>query len=131
MTDRSWRELVAASCDPTTLLVRFRGKRNPAGHGKDSMLAQAVGRNLKGKVSVLLLTAGIFLAFFEPWIAMGFKSWSRSFGTFRIGALKTSSGKHRRNDRPLFARARNTDRVIAVGRHRLKALGIRVAKSRK
>jgi uncharacterized membrane protein len=40
-------------------------------HGRDSLLAQAIGRDLKGKMSVLLLAAGILLAFFEPWIAMG------------------------------------------------------------
>jgi uncharacterized membrane protein len=40
-------------------------------HGKDSMLAQAVGRDVKGKISVLLFSVGILLAFFEPWIAMG------------------------------------------------------------
>jgi uncharacterized membrane protein len=40
-------------------------------HGKDSILAQAVGQDLKGKISVLLLLAAILLAFFEPWMAMG------------------------------------------------------------
>jgi uncharacterized membrane protein len=39
-------------------------------HGRDSMLAQAIGRDLKGKVTVLLLLAGIVVAFLEPWIAM-------------------------------------------------------------
>jgi uncharacterized membrane protein len=39
-------------------------------HGRDSMLAQAVGRDLKGKASVLLLSAGIAMAFLKPWIAM-------------------------------------------------------------
>jgi uncharacterized membrane protein len=39
-------------------------------HGRDSMLAQAIGRDLKGKVTVLLMLAGIVLAFLEPWIAM-------------------------------------------------------------
>jgi uncharacterized membrane protein len=40
-------------------------------HGEGSMLAQAVGGDRKGKISVLLLMAGIFLAFLEPWIAVG------------------------------------------------------------
>jgi uncharacterized membrane protein len=39
-------------------------------HGKDSVLAQAIGRDLKGKASVLLLSAGIVMAFIAPWIAM-------------------------------------------------------------
>jgi uncharacterized membrane protein len=39
-------------------------------HGRDSILAQAVGQDLKGKISVLLLMVGIFSAFFEPWVAM-------------------------------------------------------------
>jgi uncharacterized membrane protein len=39
-------------------------------HGRDSMLAQAIGRDLKGKVTVLLLLVGIVVAFLEPWIAM-------------------------------------------------------------
>jgi uncharacterized membrane protein len=39
-------------------------------HGRDSMLAQAIGRDLKGKATVLLLLVGIAAAFFEPWIAM-------------------------------------------------------------
>jgi uncharacterized membrane protein len=38
--------------------------------GRDSMLAQAIGRDLKGKVSVLLLLAGVVVAFLEPWIAI-------------------------------------------------------------
>jgi uncharacterized membrane protein len=40
-------------------------------HGANSILAQAVGHDLKGKTSVLLLMAGILLAFLESWIAMG------------------------------------------------------------
>jgi uncharacterized membrane protein len=39
-------------------------------HGRDSMLAQAVGQDLKGKISVLLLAAGIVVAFVEPWLSM-------------------------------------------------------------
>jgi uncharacterized membrane protein len=40
-------------------------------HGENSVLAAAVGSDFKGKVSMLLLLAGIFLAFLAPWIAMG------------------------------------------------------------
>jgi uncharacterized membrane protein len=39
-------------------------------HGRDSMLAQAVGQDLKGKISVLLLAAGIVVAFVAPWVSM-------------------------------------------------------------
>jgi uncharacterized membrane protein len=39
-------------------------------HGRDSMLAQAVGQDLKGKISVFLLAAGIVVAFVEPWVSM-------------------------------------------------------------
>jgi uncharacterized membrane protein len=39
-------------------------------HGRDSMLAQAVGQDFKGKISVLLLAAGIVVAFVEPWVSM-------------------------------------------------------------
>ena len=40
-----------------------------ARHGKDSALAQAVGRDEKGKVSVLLYTAAVPLAFVDPRIS--------------------------------------------------------------
>jgi uncharacterized membrane protein len=39
-------------------------------HGTESLLAQAVGQDLKGKISVLLLAAGIAVAFVQPWISM-------------------------------------------------------------
>jgi uncharacterized membrane protein len=39
-------------------------------HGRDSIIAQAVGHDVKGKISVLLLMTGAFLSFFEPWVAM-------------------------------------------------------------
>lgn len=38
-------------------------------HGTDSALAIAVGRDLKGKLSVLLNAIGIPLAFVNPWLA--------------------------------------------------------------
>jgi uncharacterized membrane protein len=40
-----------------------------ARHGQDSALAQAVGRDEKGKVSVLLYTAAVPLAFVDPRIS--------------------------------------------------------------
>jgi uncharacterized membrane protein len=40
-----------------------------ASQGADSLLAKAVGRDLKGKFSPVLYGAAILMAFFEPWIA--------------------------------------------------------------
>jgi hypothetical protein len=37
-------------------------------HGRDSILAQAIGQDVKGKISVLFLLAEIGVAFLEPWI---------------------------------------------------------------
>jgi uncharacterized membrane protein len=38
-------------------------------HGRDSALARALGRDLKGKVSVLFYVVAIPLAFVHPWLA--------------------------------------------------------------
>lgn len=38
-------------------------------HGSDSVLAKAVGKDLKGNISNLLYLAGIFLAFYQPIIS--------------------------------------------------------------
>jgi uncharacterized membrane protein len=38
-------------------------------HGVDSLLAKAVGRDLKGKLSPVLYAISIPAAFFEPWIS--------------------------------------------------------------
>lgn len=38
-------------------------------NGPDSLLARAIGRDLKGKASALLYSAAIVLAFVKPWIA--------------------------------------------------------------
>ncbi|HLN24191.1 MAG TPA: TMEM175 family protein [Patescibacteria group bacterium] len=38
-------------------------------HGPESLLAQALGSDLKGKLSPLLYASGIALAFVHPWIA--------------------------------------------------------------
>jgi uncharacterized membrane protein len=40
-------------------------------HGEHSVLAEALGRDLKGKLSPLLYLAGIVLAFVSPWLSMG------------------------------------------------------------
>ena len=39
--------------------------------GKDSLLAQAIGRDVKGKLSPILYALAIPLAFLQPWIAFG------------------------------------------------------------
>jgi uncharacterized membrane protein len=38
--------------------------------GKDSALAKAVGRDIKGKISLLGYVAGVILAFVAPWLAI-------------------------------------------------------------
>ena len=40
-------------------------------HGSDSVIATALGRDLKGKVSVVLYAVAIPSAFLSPWIACG------------------------------------------------------------
>lgn len=40
-------------------------------HGRDSMLATAVGRDYKGKISPIIYLVAIPLAFLSPWIACG------------------------------------------------------------
>jgi TMEM175 potassium channel family protein len=42
-----------------------------ANEGRDSVLAQAVDRDRKGRISVMLYSAAIPLAFVSPWIAAG------------------------------------------------------------
>src|SRR5947208_2439391 len=42
-----------------------------AKEGRDSLLAQAIGRDWKGKLSPVLYFAAIPLAFVSPWIASG------------------------------------------------------------
>jgi uncharacterized membrane protein len=39
-------------------------------HGADSMLAKAIGSDIKGKISPVLYIAGIALAFFAPWASI-------------------------------------------------------------
>jgi len=40
-----------------------------ARHGRESILARAVGRDLKGKISPLLYVVALFAAFVVPWVA--------------------------------------------------------------
>jgi uncharacterized membrane protein len=39
-------------------------------HGADSMLAKAIGSDVKGKISPVLYAAGIALAFVAPWVSI-------------------------------------------------------------
>jgi TMEM175 potassium channel family protein len=39
-------------------------------HEKDSTLARAIGRDFKGRISLVIYAAGISLAFVNPWIAI-------------------------------------------------------------
>jgi uncharacterized membrane protein len=41
-------------------------------HGEDSVLKKAIGRDLKGKLSTLLYSAGILCAFWSQWVSLGF-----------------------------------------------------------
>jgi uncharacterized membrane protein len=38
-------------------------------HGRDSVLASAVGRDVKGKVSVVIYALGILVSFVNSWLA--------------------------------------------------------------
>jgi uncharacterized membrane protein len=40
-------------------------------HGEESVLAKALGSDIKGKLSPVLYVAGIVLAFVSPWLSMG------------------------------------------------------------
>jgi uncharacterized membrane protein len=40
-------------------------------HGKQSVLAEALGTDLKGKISPILYIAGIVVEFVNPWISIG------------------------------------------------------------
>jgi uncharacterized membrane protein len=50
-----------------TLLVQALIAR----HGKDSFLAHAVGKDRKGKISLLIYATAIPVSFFQPWLAFG------------------------------------------------------------
>jgi uncharacterized membrane protein len=40
-------------------------------HGKDSLLSRALGRDFKGKASVILYAGAIIISFFNEWVACG------------------------------------------------------------
>src|SRR5882672_11358820 len=58
--------LLCAACAYTILTVVL-----VASHGKDSLLAKALGRDFKGKISIAIYVAAIAIAFAWPWIACG------------------------------------------------------------
>ena len=58
--------LLCAACAYTILTVVL-----VANHGKDSLLAKALGRDFKGKISLAIYVIAIALAFAWPWIACG------------------------------------------------------------
>jgi uncharacterized membrane protein len=39
-------------------------------HGSDSLIAKAIGSDVKGKISVVIYAAGIALAFVAPWLSI-------------------------------------------------------------
>lgn len=40
-------------------------------HGKDSLISQALGNDIKGKISIVIYISGIVVAFFNHWISAG------------------------------------------------------------
>ena len=58
--------LLCAACAYTILTVVLVRK-----HGKDSLIAKALGKDFKGKISIAIYIAAIGLAFWQPWIACG------------------------------------------------------------
>jgi len=58
--------LLCAACAYTILTVVL-----VANHGKDSLLAKALGRDFKGKISLAIYVVAIAFAFAWPWIACG------------------------------------------------------------
>ncbi len=42
-----------------------------AAEGRESVLAQALGRDLKGKASMALYALAVGLAFVDPWLSFG------------------------------------------------------------
>jgi TMEM175 potassium channel family protein len=58
--------LLCAGCAYTILTLVLVAK-----HGKDSPLARALGRDFKGKISIVIYVIAIAIAFVQPWIACG------------------------------------------------------------
>ena len=58
--------LLCAACAYTILTIVLVRK-----HGKDSLIAKALGTDFKGKISIAIYVVAIGLAFWQPWIAGG------------------------------------------------------------
>jgi TMEM175 potassium channel family protein len=58
--------LLCAACAYTILTVVL-----VRAHGKDSLIAKALGRDFKGKISLVIYVAAIALAFFVPLVSCG------------------------------------------------------------
>ena len=58
--------LLLSACAYTILTVVLVRK-----HGKDSLIARALGTDFKGKISIAIYVVAIGLAFWRPWIAGG------------------------------------------------------------
>jgi uncharacterized membrane protein len=56
--------LLCAACAYTILTLSLIAR-----HGRDSTLARAVGRDRKGKASILMYAAAIPLSFLNRWVA--------------------------------------------------------------
>jgi TMEM175 potassium channel family protein len=58
--------LLCAGCAYTILTLVLVAR-----HGKDSLLARALGKDFKGKISLAIYVIAIAIAFAQPWIACG------------------------------------------------------------
>jgi TMEM175 potassium channel family protein len=58
--------LLCAACAYTILTVVLVRK-----HGRDSLIAKALGKDFKGKISIVIYVVAIALAMWQPWIACG------------------------------------------------------------
>jgi len=56
--------LLLAACAYTILT-----KVLVAGHGKESLIARALGKDFKGNISLVIYVVAIAVAFWEPWLA--------------------------------------------------------------
>lgn len=61
--------LYGAACWVSGLAYYNLSRTIIASEGKDSVLATAVGRDMKGLASLVLYTAAVLVAFFLPWLA--------------------------------------------------------------
>jgi uncharacterized membrane protein len=62
--------LEAFSDGVLAIIITIMVKQLIARHGKDSTLAKAIGRDLKGKISMLLYVIGIVSVWISPWIGI-------------------------------------------------------------